>query len=181
MEPTPTYYHAEMYLNTQKGNKISKQVLIRGTDHIMIDGKAVMQSNAILRGDLSTIRMGYYVILREDVVLRPSYSKVKGKLRYQNLKIGDYVYIDKGTIVSAQEIGSNVHIGKNCIIGHRAVLKDNCKILDNSVLAPDTVVPPFTVYGGHPATYIGELPESISIVNKDLAKNYYRNFQAIAN
>ena len=70
------------------------------------------------------------------------------------------MYIDRGTIVSASRIGHNVHIGKNCVIGHRCIIKDNCKILDNSILTTDTVVPPFTVFGGRPAVYLGELPES---------------------
>lgn len=92
------------------------------------------------------------------------------------LTIGDNVYIDRGSIVCALKIGNFVSIGKNCVIGHRCILRDNCKILDGSILPPDTVVPPFTVYGGRPATYIGELPETIGIVHKDLTTNYYKNF-----
>ena len=90
--------------------------------------------------------------------------------------MGDYVFIDRGSIICALKIGNNVHIGKNCIIGHRSVLKDNCKILDNSILPPDTVVPPFTVYGGKPATYVGELPETIGILHKEMTMSYYKNF-----
>lgn len=134
----------------------------------MIEGKAVLQSGTILRGDLATIKMGQYVVVREEVVLRPTYTKSKGKLKYVTLSIGDNVFIDKGSIVCAIKIGNNVHIGKNCVVGHRAVIKDNCKILDNSVLAPDTVVPPFTVYGGRPATYIGELPETVGMMHKEM-------------
>ena len=132
---------------------------------------------SILRGDLAQIKMGQYVILREDVVIRPTYTKTKQKgLKYVQLSIGDNVYIDKASIVCALKIGNNVHIGKNCIIGHRSILRDNCKILDNSILPPDTIVPPFTVYGGRPATYIGELPETIGIIHKDLTNNFYKNF-----
>lgn len=115
----------------------------------------------MIRGDLNTINMGEYVIVKEDVVIRPTYMKDKTKqLKYAKQKIGSNVYIDKGSIISAAKIGSNVHIGKNCIVGHRSIIKDNCKILDDSVLPPDTVMPPFTVYGGRPAVYICELPES---------------------
>ena len=54
MEPAPIYYDNSLYLYTSKGNKISKQCLIRGnpfiqflsgntgTEKIMIDGKAVL-------------------------------------------------------------------------------------------------------------------------------------------
>ena len=74
-------------------------------------------------------------------------------------------------------VGNNVHIGKNCVIGHRSIIKDNCKILDGSVLPPDTVVPPFTVFGGRPATFIGELPESYDKIQTELAISFYKNFR----
>jgi len=37
-------------------------------------------------------------------------------------------------------------------------------------------VPPNCVFGGQPATYLGDLPESIAIINGELAKSYYKNF-----
>lgn len=84
------------------------------------------------------------------------------------MTIGDNVYVDRGSIVCALKIGSNVYIGKNCVIGHRVVIKDNCKILDNSVVPSDTTIPPMTVFGGRPAIYVGELPETIGLIHKDL-------------
>ena len=95
------------------------------------------------------------------------------------MDIGDCVYIDKESIINAVSIGSNVWIGKNCVFGKGTVIKDNARILDNSILAPDTVVPPFTVFGGSPATYLGDLPESAAITHAELAKNYYKNFIAV--
>lgn len=49
--------------------------------------------------------------------------------------------------------------------------------MDNSVLPPDTIVPAYTVYGGRPAQFIAELPESISTVHSEFAINYYNIFQ----
>ena len=93
------------------------------------------------------------------------------------MSIGDNVYIDKDCIVCALKIGNNVQIGKNCVIGHRAQINDNAKILDNSILPPDAIVPPYTVYGGRPAQFIAELPETIGIVHKEFTTNYYNMFQ----
>ena len=42
--------------------------------------KAIMQDKSILRGDLALIKLGKYVILMENVTLRPSYKKSKGWL-----------------------------------------------------------------------------------------------------
>ena len=84
--------------------------------------------------------MGEYVTIKEDVIVRPTFGKdaTGKKLKYFRLRIGSYVYIDRGTIISASKIGSNVHIGKNCIIGHRCIIKDNVKILDNTIIPSDT-------------------------------------------
>ena len=49
-------------------------------------------------------------------------------------------------------------------------------ILDDSTVAPETVVPSYSVYGGRPAVFIAELPETTSIVFKDRAMNFYKNF-----
>ena len=138
-----------------------------------------MQNGVSIRGDLAPISMKCYVIIRDEVILRPTFSKQRSKLKYIGMDIGENVYIDRGCVISAASIGNNVHIGKNCIIGQRVVIKDNTKILDNSVLAADTVVPPFTCFGGSPASYLGELPETIQQVNQDLARSYYKNFIGI--
>jgi dynactin 5 len=48
--------------------------------------------------------------------------------------------------------------------------------MDNSILASDTVVPPFTVFGGRPATFISELPETFPFLAKQKTIQYYRKF-----
>lgn len=120
--------------------------------------------------------MGYYCIIKEECIIRPSYTKTHGRLKYTKMTIGDHVYIDKDCIICALKIGNNVQIGRNCIIGHRAQIHDNAKILDNSVLPPDTVIPPNTVYGGRPARFIAELPETAGHVQKEFTTNYYNMF-----
>lgn len=57
----------------------------------------------MLRGDLANLYMGEYVIIKDDVIIRPTYGKEIGskKLKYLKMKIGSYVYIDRNTIISA--------------------------------------------------------------------------------
>ncbi|PYI33001.1 dynactin Arp1 p25 subunit [Aspergillus indologenus CBS 114.80] len=40
------------YIETDTGNKISRRSLIHGTQHIILGGKTVIQSDAVIRGDL---------------------------------------------------------------------------------------------------------------------------------
>ena len=179
MEPQIIPFDESAYHITSRKNKISKQAIVKGTDNIQIEGKAIILQNAQLRGDLAPLLMGEYVIIKEDVIIRPTFGKesMAKKLKYFKLRIGSYVYIDRGTIISASKIGSNVHIGKNCIIGHRCVIKDNCKILDNTILASDTTIPPYTVYGGKPGVFLGELPESFDKYHQEMTISYYKNFR----
>ena len=176
-ELVPIFYDSSHYLHTSRGNKISKACLIRGTENIHIEGKAILMQGTTLRGDLAQINMGLFVICKEEVVVRPTFDQGKsGKLRYVSLTLGDYVTVDKRTVICCSKIGSGVVIGKDCVLGHRSVLKDNCRVLDGSVVPPDTTVPPFTVYGGRPAVMVGELPETVMIIHKELAVQFFRNF-----
>ena len=151
-------------------------MILKGLDNIRMEGKDVMHSQVLMRGDMAPIHMGQYVIIKENVIIRPTYNKKHGYLQYVITEIGDNVTIEPMCVISSSSIGSNVHIGKNCIIGNRVVIKDNVKILDDTVIPPDTVIPSYTVFGGKPAQYLGELTEAISQVHADLAKTYYRNF-----
>ena len=176
MEPEKVYYAKEDFLETHTGNKVGLKSLVRGSTNIMLNGKCIISPGAVIRGDLAKIVIGKYTVIREDVVVRPSYKRAKGQLKYISLHIGEYVYVDRGSIVCASKIGNNVHIGENCIISHRCVIKDNSRLLDNSVLSPDTEVPPFTVYGGSPAVYLMDMPESTPFMHKENAMGYYQRF-----
>ena len=81
MEPEPVYYNPDQYLETVSGNKLSKKSLIRGTDQIQPSGKTIFHDRIIIRGDLAIIKIGKYVVLHENVTLRPTYKKIK---RFKN-------------------------------------------------------------------------------------------------
>mmetsp|Transcript_18019 Transcript_18019/g.30696 ORF Transcript_18019/g.30696 Transcript_18019/m.30696 type:complete len:180 (+) Transcript_18019:98-637(+) len=151
--------------------------MLKGADKILIEGKTIIQTSSVVRGDLAQIQIGVYVIIRENVIIRPCHTKQQGKTKYVKQVFGDNVYIEKDCVINAMKIGNNVHIGRGCIIGHRVIIHDNVKILEHSILPPDTVVPPFTVYGGRPAQFIAELPESIGQIHKEFAQSYYKMFQ----
>ena len=42
LEAHPLYYEGSKFFVTSKGNKISRQVLIKGSDRILIDGKTIV-------------------------------------------------------------------------------------------------------------------------------------------
>ena len=178
MEPGKVYYIKREYLETHTGNKVSRKATVKGTQNIHLSGKCIIFPGVIIRGELAPVKIGKNSIIREDVVLRPSYKREKGHLKYITMHIGDYVYIGENSIICAARIGNCVYIGKNCIISHRCVLRDNSRIEDNTILCPDTEVPPFTYYAGHPGIHVSDLPDSTIFIHTEIAQSFYNKFIA---
>ena len=178
MEPGKVYYIKREYLETHTGNKVSRKATVKGTQNIHLSGKCIIFPGVIIRGELAPVKIGKNSIIREDVVLRPSYKRAKGHLKYITMHIGDYVYIGENSIICAARIGNCVYIGKNCIISHRCVLRDNSRIEDNTILCPDTEVPPFTYYAGHPGIHVSDLPDSTIFIHTEIAQSFYNKFIA---
>jgi len=176
MEPSSVYYDKAGFVTTKYGNKISKKSVLCGSDKICVRGKTIIESGAIIRGDLAVVNVGEYCLIAENTVIRPPEQKFKGQIVFINVKVGDNVIIEKDSIVEAASIGSYVHIGKGCIIGKRCILSDCCLIEDGTVLAPGTVVPPFTLFSGSPGMLQSKLPESFQIIMTDLTSNFYKHF-----
>ncbi|KAF7458923.1 Dynactin subunit 5 [Cryptosporidium felis] len=168
------------YVQTASGNIVCRRTILCGSQNIHLLGTCIIDSGVILRGDLVMIRIGQYVILEPDCVIRPCFKKIKGKYGSVPISIGDCVQIGEKTVVMASSIGSNVFIGKNSIIGPGSVIKDNCTILPDTVIPPNTLVPPFTEWGGVPGTMLRRLPESQGIVLQQSAIEYYNNFQLVS-
>ncbi|POM85151.1 Bacterial transferase hexapeptide (six repeats) family protein [Cryptosporidium meleagridis] len=127
------------------------------------------------------IRIGQYVILEQNCIVRPCFKKIKGKYGSVPISIGDCVQIGENSVVMASSIGSNVYIGKNSIIGSGSIIKDNCIILPDTTIAPNTLIPPFTEWGGTPGVMLRRLPESQNIILQQSAIEYYNNFELVSN
>jgi len=177
MDLMDIYYSKEKYIETASGNKVSRQSVLCGSQNIVLNGRAIVEKDCIIRGDLANVRVGRNCIIKTRSVIRPPFKKFNKGVAFFPCVVGDHVFIEEDTVVNAAQIGSYVHIGKNCVIGRRCVLKDCCQIADNSIVPPDTVVPPFMLFGGSPAKHIGDLPECTQYLMIDATKQYYEHFK----
>nr|CAD7197353.1 unnamed protein product [Timema douglasi] len=168
-------FHRKHFLQAS-GNKVSKQTVLCGSQNIVLGGKVIVQSDAIIRGDLANVRVGRHCIISKRAVIRPPFKKFSKGVAFFPLHMGDHVFIGEGSVVNAAVVGSYINIGKDCVIGRRCVLKDCCMIEDNTVLPPETVVPPFTRYGGSPGVCVGDVPECMQDLMLDYTRNYYQHF-----
>ncbi|CAN8002422.1 unnamed protein product [Ixodes hexagonus] len=175
MDVVDVWYNKQDYIETASGNKVSRNSVLCGSHNIVLNGKTIIQSKSIIRGDLANVRIGRHCVISSGSVIRPPFKKFSKGVAFFPLQIGDHVFIDEGSVVNAAHVGSFVFIGKNCVIGRRCVLKDCCMVADNTVLAPETVVPAFAVFSGCPGN--GELPECTQDLMNDFTKAYYHHFR----
>ncbi|KAK4887563.1 hypothetical protein RN001_003834 [Aquatica leii] len=176
MEMQDTTYDKSEYVETASGNKVSRKTVLCGSQNIVLQGKVIIQSDAIIRGDLANVRTGRYCIISKEAVIRPPYKQFSKGVAFFPMTIGDHVYVGERSAVSAAIIGSYVYIGKNVVIGRRCVLKDCCIIEDNAIIAPETIIPPFTRYGGSPGMEVGSVPECQQDLMIDFTRSYYQHF-----
>ncbi|XP_063899955.1 dynactin subunit 5-like [Zophobas morio] len=138
--------------------------------------QGIISEDSILRGDLSSIKIGRYCRIGQGTVIRPPYKRFKKGVAFSPLVIGDFVTIEDGCVIQASFIGSYVKIGRNCIVGQRCVLKDCCELKDDTTLPSDSVVPPFTLYGGSPGIQKGNLTGATEELRKEESRSFYLLF-----
>ncbi|RZF36577.1 hypothetical protein LSTR_LSTR010688 [Laodelphax striatellus] len=176
MELQDIFYNKQEYVETASGNKVSRQTVLCGSQNIVLNGKVIVQSDAIIRGDLANVRTGRNCIISRNAVIRPPFKKFSKGVAYFPLHMGDNVYVGENSVVNAAAVGSYVFIGNNVVIGRRCILKDCSMIEDNTILPPETVVPPFTKYSGSPGLCVGELPECTQDIMIEFTRSYYQHF-----
>jgi len=122
--------------------------------------------NAVVRGDVNSIRMGNKVNVQDGAVIHCTYEKTKAI-------IGNNVSIGHNAIVHGCTIDDNV------LVGMGAIVMDNCKVGSNSIIAAgavvleNTIIEPGTIYAGVPAKKVKDISqELISGEINRIANNY---------
>ena len=100
--------------------------------------------NAVVRGDVNSIRIGNKVNIQDGAVLHTTYKKSK-------IEMGDNVSIGHNVIVHGARIESNVLIGMGAIIMDHAVIKQNSIIAAGAVVLENTIVEEGCIFAGVPA------------------------------
>lgn len=49
--------------------------MLCGSQNIVLHGKVIVQSGAIVRGDLANVRVGRYCVIGKKAVVRPPFKK----------------------------------------------------------------------------------------------------------
>jgi carbonic anhydrase/acetyltransferase-like protein (isoleucine patch superfamily) len=122
--------------------------------------------NAVIRGDVNSIRLGNKVNVQDGAVLHATYQKTK-------TIIGNNVSIGHNAIVHGCTIHDNVLIGMGAIVMDNAVVHSNSIVAAGAVVLEGTVVEAGTIYAGVPAKKVKDISEELisGEINR-IANNY---------
>ncbi len=150
--------------------KIGKNVYL--AENATVVGDVVMGDdcsiwfNAVLRGDVNSIRIGNKVNIQDGTVLHTLYQK-------SVVEIGDNVSVGHNVTIHGAKIEDNVLIGMGATILDHAVIGKNSIIAANSLILTGTIVEPNSVYAGVPAKKIKEIePNQTKEMIHKIANNY---------
>src|SRR5687768_2642011 len=121
--------------------------------------------NAVIRGDVHSIRIGNNTNIQDGAVIHGTYQKA-------NTVIGNNVSIAHNAIVHGCTIEDNVLIGMGAIVMDGAVIGSNSVIAAGAVLLPGTTVESGSIYAGMPAKRIKDISNEMREVIQRTAKNY---------
>lgn len=122
--------------------------------------------NAVIRGDVNSIRMGNKVNIQDGAVIHCTFQKTQAI-------IGNNVSIGHNAIVHGCTIKDNVLIGMGSIVMDRAVVESNTIIAAGAVVLEGAVCESGSIYAGVPAKKVKELStEKLEGEIHRIANNY---------
>ena len=122
--------------------------------------------NAVIRGDVHSIRMGDRVNVQDNAVIHCTYQKYP-------TTIGNNVSIGHNAIVHGCTLQDNVLIGMGAIVMDGCVVESNSIVAAGAVVAQHARIGTGEVWAGIPAKKIKEIsPELQSGEIERIAKNY---------
>lgn len=124
--------------------------------------------NAVVRGDVNSIRLGNKVNVQDGAVLHATFQKTK-------TIIGNNVSIGHNAIVHGCTLHDHVLIGMGAIVMDNAVVHSHSIIAAGAVVLEGTIVEAGSIYAGVPAKKVKNISEELihGEINR-IAENYIR-------
>jgi len=132
---------------------------------VVIGESSSVWMNAVVRGDVNSIRVGACTNVQDCAVLH-------GQRNLYQVVIGDWVTIGHNATVHGCVVGDMVVIGMGATVLNNARIGEGCIIAAGSVVPEHTVVPPRTLWAGVPAKLRREISDKDYELIREYAKNY---------
>ncbi|MCX6279027.1 MAG: gamma carbonic anhydrase family protein [Bacteroidetes bacterium] len=122
--------------------------------------------NAVIRGDVNTIRIGNNVNIQDGAIVHCTYQKAP-------VSIGNNVSVAHNAIIHGCTIHDNVLIGMGAIVMDGAVINTNSIVGAGALITEGTVVESGSVWAGIPARKVKDIDQKLleGQVNR-ISRNY---------
>jgi carbonic anhydrase/acetyltransferase-like protein (isoleucine patch superfamily) len=122
--------------------------------------------NAVVRGDVNSIRMGNKVNVQDGAVIHATFRKTKAI-------IGNNVSIGHNAIVHGCTLHDNVLVGMGSIVMDNAIVHSNTIIAAGAVVLEGTECESGSIYAGVPAKKVKQIsPDKVEGEINRIANNY---------
>jgi carbonic anhydrase/acetyltransferase-like protein (isoleucine patch superfamily) len=133
---------------------------------VVMGGKCSIWFQAVVRGDVHSIRMGDMVNVQDGAVIHCTYQKAP-------VTIGNRVSIGHRAIVHGCTVEDDVLIGMGAIVMDHCVIKSRCIIAAGAVVTQNTETESGWIYAGVPARKVKAIDQSaFGGEIKRIAENY---------
>lgn len=134
-------------------------------DVIMGNGCSIW-FNAVLRGDVNSIRIGNHVNIQDGAILHTLYQK-------STIEIGNYVSVGHNVTIHGATVKDYALIGMGATVLDGAVIGEGAIIAANALVLSNTIVEPNTIWAGVPAKMVKKVdPQQSQEINQRIAHNY---------
>ena len=135
---------------------------------VIIGEQCSIWFNAVIRGDVNSIRIGNKVNVQDGAIIHCTYKK-------SITKIGNDVSIGHNAIIHGCEIHDKVLIGMGAIVMDNAIVESEVVVAAGAVVPENTILESGGVYAGIPAKRIKDLDNSLLEGEiKRIADNYLK-------
>jgi len=121
---------------------------------VVMGDKCSIWFNAVVRGDVHSIRIGNNVNIQDGAIIHCTYKKAA-------VEIGDNVSIAHNAIVHGCQIRANVLVGMGAILMDDVVVESNSIIAAGAVVSKGTHIKSGSVWAGVPAKKIKDIDEAL--------------------
>ena len=121
---------------------------------VIIGDQASVWLQAVIRGDVTSIRIGNKVNIQDGAIIHGTYKKA-------STNIGNNISIGHNAIIHGCKLHDNVLIGMGSILMDNCVIHSNSIIAAGAVLTQNTIVPPRSIFAGIPAKKINEIDQNL--------------------
>ena len=121
---------------------------------VVMGDKCSIWFNAVVRGDVHSIRIGNNVNIQDGAIIHCTYKKAA-------VEIGDNVSIAHNAIIHGCQIRDNVLVGMGAILMDDVVVESNSIIAAGAVVSKGTRIESGSVWAGIPAKKIKDIDEAL--------------------